>query len=250
MRPEAIDEVGGQFKTVLTTDIRTCFLCSSSGRQVQLDLRWCYECHLGWSTSPFDMSIYNRNYLNEYISRSKDRMSERLNSARIKEVLRYDTNSTLVDYGCGAGAFVEKAVNHFSCCGMDVNRDALEYCKLRIKDATFVWAPWGMPPYPLQASVVTFFDSLEHVPSPVSLLLDCEASVLVVSSPIFTSVEHVRWSKHFKPLEHLWYFTTKSLVELMRRTGYKAIRASSFESDIGREDIVTFGFVRDEKAND
>jgi hypothetical protein len=51
-------------------------------------------------------------------------------------------------------------------------------------------------------------------------------------------------SKHFRPQEHIWYFTREGLVNAMKACGFSLVAESDFETELGREDIGTFAFRR------
>jgi len=90
---------------------------------------------------------------------------------------------------------------------------------------------------------MTLWDVLEHIPN-YQLLLANVREWLFVSLPIFRDAEHVLRSKHFRPTEHCWYFTRDGLVYAMKQCGFELVAESTFETDLGREDIGTFAFQR------
>ena len=67
---------------------------------------------------------------------------------------------------------------------------------------------------------------------------------LFVSIPVFKDMPHVLRSKHFRPDEHYWYFTGLGFVLYMLRHGFHLIAVDDFETRIGREDIMSFAFIK------
>jgi hypothetical protein len=76
--------------------------------------------------------------------------------------------------------------------------------------------------------------------------LRCVRGMVFVSIPIFTDLDHIKRSKHYRPNEHLWYFTREGLVKWMHGHGFGLAEENRMETDLGREDIGTFVFHRTE----
>jgi hypothetical protein len=91
---------------------------------------------------------------------------------------------------------------------------------------------------------MTLWDVLEHIPDYRPLLANVR-QWLFVSLPIFRDAEHVLRSKHFRTDEHCWHFSRNGLVYAMKLCGFALVSESSFETDLGREDIGSFAFRRD-----
>ena len=62
--------------------------------------------------------------------------------------------------------------------------------------------------------------------------------------PIYRDQAHCLASKHFKPGEHLHYWTREGLLLWMGRLGFVCIEHNDAESRIGREGIESFAFRR------
>jgi hypothetical protein len=140
-----------------------------------------------------------------------------------------------VDVGVGALGFV----NYMQKCGMpiygyDVNSSSEVI--LRSRDLFD-------DPTKLAVDNVTCWDSLEHMLSPEAMLRNVRKKVLM-SLPIFDSAEHVIRSKHYKPGEHIWYFTEAGLIRWMRDQGFGLLERNRDEERYGREGIGTYVFAR------
>ncbi len=68
----------------------------------------------------------------------------------------------------------------------------------------------------------------------------------VDSMSFWDSLEHILRSKHFRPDEHCWYWTKQGLQRFMSNFDFSLLEYNLMETEIGREDIGTFVFVRDQ----
>jgi hypothetical protein len=143
--------------------------------------------------------------------------------------VRRETNPNLVvDIGIGAGGFCRAA----SCDGHDVGDAAINW--LRIWNRQWKWT---------EVDAMTFWDSLEHIVYPDPILALCRR-LCFISMPIYDSVEHCLRSKHFKPGEHVWYFTDRGLIRFMADRGFKLVERNRDEERFGREGIGSYCFER------
>ncbi|MCW1937514.1 hypothetical protein OMD46_16425 [Pseudomonas sp. MDMC_285] len=77
-------------------------------------------------------------------------------------------------------------------------------------------------------------------------LLDHVGEWLFVSMPIYEGQAHCLQSKHYKPGEHIWYWTLPGLIGWMERQGFALVEMNQSESELGREGITSFAFRRHE----
>jgi hypothetical protein len=136
------------------------------------------------------------------------------------------TDDGLVDVGIGGGAFCE----YMDCLGIDIDTQALEWL------GVLRWE--GQP-----VDVMTFWDSLEHIADPADYL-DKVRNMVFVSTPIYLDQSDALTSKHYKPNEHLWYFTHDGLLAFMDMHGLTCIAHNGLEIDAGREGIRSYAFER------
>ena len=59
-----------------------------------------------------------------------------------------------------------------------------------------------------------------------------------------SSVYSIRDSKHYRPGEHLYYFTELGFAQWMARHGFELLEVSNFETKAGRDSILSFAFRR------
>jgi 2-polyprenyl-3-methyl-5-hydroxy-6-metoxy-1,4-benzoquinol methylase len=97
-----------------------------------------------------------------------------------------------------------------------------------------------------QASVVCLWDTIEHIEAPEGILKRVpRGGHLLVSMPVFADLAGVRRSKHYRPGEHLYYFTNEGFVEYMALYGFRCVEQSAHERAAGRDEIGAFAFIRD-----
>lgn len=176
---------------------------------------------------------YDENYLEKCRVREATEVGTRLIENRVSLLRRHQKpNDMTVDVGPGAGGFIDAAFEGglgmvFGC---DVNPHArCRYGYIEVGTRS--------------VDNVTCWDSLEHMLSPEAMLKNVRKKVLM-SIPIFDSAEHVVRSKHYKPGEHIWYFTEAGLIRWMREQGFGLIERNRDEERYGREGIGTYVFAR------
>ena len=174
---------------------------------------------------------YDRSYYENYCRLEKTPMGQELNAFRVSWVNQYFPDMQLIDVGVGSCQFV-RATNAL---GADINPASVEALKAlgRHVDLSLL----------ARTEVLTFWDALEHVPQPEALLSKAAHGV-AVSIPIFESREQALRSKHFKPNEHLHYWTHEGFKRYMRDQGFTYLNHSDRETQLGREGILTYAFRR------
>jgi hypothetical protein len=87
---------------------------------------------------------------------------------------------------------------------------------------------------------------LEHVETPDDYFRRIhDGAYLFTSLPIFTDLTKVRQSKHYRPDEHLYYFSEDGFVNWMAHHRFKLLERDDFETRAGREAILSFAFRRE-----
>jgi hypothetical protein len=183
---------------------------------------------IGWY--PVEAKPYNGEYWEKYRALDGTSIGDALTACRIA-LVRSHFRGGVLDIGIGGGRFV---MDHPSALGFDINPSAVSWLKGRRA---------YLDPYTNKFEAATFWDSLEHIHDPAPILGNVRRYVFV-SLPIFTDVEHVLRSKHYKPQEHCWYFTRAGFVRFMDHFGFRMIDHSTIEQMAGREDIESFAFER------
>lgn len=192
------------------------------------DAKLIWDDAIGIGYYPVTDSPYDAAYFEKYVKYEDAEIGKKLNEARQNLANKYEW-TTLLDIGIGSGVFIRDLENAY---GYDINPTAVEYLKSINK---------YMEPGPVD--MMTFWDSLEHIHQPESLLNNA-SRYIIVSTPIYDNLEHVYSSKHFRPDEHCWYFTIHGMLSFMECYNFKCVEYNRIESDLGREDIGTFVFER------
>lgn len=194
------------------------------------DLQVSFES--GWAfQDKFITYDYGESYWQNYNNIEETETAKKLNEFRKNISVKYA--STILDIGIGSGAYL-KTINCKKY-GYDVNPYAIEWLK---ENKMF------HDPYSDDNSSIDGFcswDVLEHIENPNILLSKLPLkSFLFVSLPVFPNLEMVHLSKHYKPNEHLQYFTTKGVINFLQLSGFDVVEIRSDESQIGRESVMTF----------
>lgn len=189
---------------------------------------WCEEKGYGWHSSP--PMQYSGAYFAHYQELDETPMGEALTKARLELVERYTQASAGVDIGIGGGRYVKESWGG----GYDVCEDAVKWLRQLVA---------YIDPYAAPVSHVTCWDSLEHIPEPEKLLSQVR-DWLFVSLPTFENAQEVLASKHYKPSEHIWYFSIVGFVGWCAEQGFECVEINHAEVELGREGITSFAFKR------
>lgn len=187
---------------------------------------WSQELGYGVHTRP--PMLYTGDYFEHYQKLDNTKMGMLLTRARLELVDRYTRLTANVDIGIGGGRFVQESGGS----GYDVCEAAVKWLGDNFVD-----------PYKQKVSSVTCWDSLEHIPEPEKLLAQVK-NWLFVSLPVCDTQEQWLQSKHYKPSEHLFYFSTRGLIEWCASLGFECLEVNKMESQLGRDGISTFVFKR------
>ena len=148
--------------------------------------------------------------------------------------LGYERKKVL-DLGCDAGYALAAFLEHgWNVVGIEVNRATSEYARKKL----------GVPILSsineLEATekfdVIMLSHVIEHIVEPGELLKALAArlrpqGVLYIMAPNYGSY-HVRYLKRgnwlgFIPLQHVWYFNSRSLRRLLRQNGFRCLAVKS-----------------------
>lgn len=138
--------------------------------------------------------LYDAAYFKKYEHYDRTKLGCNLTDARLAFVRKHYFKGSLVDIGIGGGLFVLTA----NCRGYDINPHARAWLAAQERFVN---------PSLVAVDAMTFWDSMEHMDYP-ELLIQNARQWVFVSMPIYRSKEHCLGSKHFRPGEHVWYFTS------------------------------------------
>lgn len=150
----------------------------------------------------------------------------------LRKHLQKDIN--VLDIGACSGAFMRAATAAgFWLFGYDVIPEVVS----RLKDENRYTEDAS------QFDAVCMWDSIEHMREPEAWLSKIKRDAfLFVSVPIMPVLDYVRSSKHYKPDEHLYYWTELGFESWMALYGFKLIEVSNHEVAAGRQEIGAFVF--------
>lgn len=191
-------------------------------------LWWSDELGYGWHSSP--PMQYSGEYFAHYQKLDETPMGAALTKARLELVEKYTKASLGVDIGIGGGRYVKESWGD----GYDVSSEAVNWLK---NTGSYV------DPYLGTVSHVTCWDSLEHIPEPEKLLAQVR-DWFFVSLPLCDSAEQWLKSKHYKPGEHIFYWSLPGFINWVEAQGFQVMEVNHAETELGREGITSFAFKR------
>lgn len=200
-----------------------CPICDAAMENLWDNVFFCKKDNL-YSCTEHKPEDYNADYLLHYKLYSRTELGERLNSQRWDFVLKQGLSGPLLDFGCGSDSFAEakpRRVDTFS-------YDPYFKCNFEFFSANL--------------DTVTFWDSFEHI-TRLGIVPLLNSRQLILSIPILREgVDLFSW-KHFRPGEHIWYFSESALLSLFERWNYGLKDVSTFETSLGRVDINSYCFI-------
>jgi hypothetical protein len=203
------------------------------GASADADLMLCRHHGVAYQR---DMSIrvpYDETYFNKCAGYEDQEIARKINSGRIDLVNYHVGNGAAVlDIGIGSGEFIRKRPNTF---GYDINPKAEAWLRERGR-----WHDGFM-----LFRAFTFWDVIEHIETPDDYFMHMAPnSYLFTCLPIFEDLSRIRESKHYRPGEHLYYWTERGFIEWMKLHRFTVLARQAFESDAGRDSILSFAFHR------
>ena len=197
------------------------------------ELNWCIEKEVMYQRDMRASVDYDEEYYKKYIGYENTNIAKGINKGRSDITKKYC--NAILDIGIGSGEFIKNST--IKTYGFDINEVAIKW----LKDNDIFIDPYRSIPDDIEG--LCFWDSMEHIPEPSNLLEKIKKNVyLFVSMPIFYDLFKVKESKHYRPNEHYYYFTSFGLISYMNDLNFKIIEMQDFETQSGREDIKTFVF--------
>lgn len=195
------------------------------------DLTLCLREGVAYQTDMAAAVDYDAAYFDKYAAYEGTAVAAAINAARIGLVARHYAGR-MCDVGIGSGEFIKQ--RGAGTYGFDVNPRAIEWLR---QHALYVGRK-GFAAY-------SFWDVLEHVETPAEYLDQVPLHGYVfISLPIFDNLRNVRASRHYRPGEHLYYFTHQGFVFWMGLHGFCLLEANTDETAAGRESIRSYAFKR------
>jgi SAM-dependent methyltransferase len=201
-------------------DRASCPVCQALCRDTgQANLTCCLACKHLFQTDLAVTVSYDANYAHQYDSRPVTEMSN-LRWNFIDSALHLPKGSRVLDIGYGNGAFLKRARS----AGMEIYGIDLHTEDFGIPVVDFETK--------LSFDLICFFDSIEHFPNfaPLARLKARNIVVSIPETPDFILRAPRQW-RHYKPGEHLHYFSHASLDLLMNNWGFSEKAAQGYPED-------------------
>ena len=221
-------------ETNQTGDCISCPVCNGSqGRRYPGNLTACEGCGHIFQTDLTVSASYDAAYAHQY-DRQPVREMSALRWDFMQSYLFLSRNSKILDVGYGNGAFLKHAKSAgMRIFGIDLHNE-----------------DFGIPVVDYQTQIdfdlICFFDSLEHFPdfAPLLGLRSRHVVVSIPDTPGYVLDAPDRW-RHYKPGEHLHYFSRTSLHRFMQRWGFPHRRAEGHPEDRIRGKLTFNGTAHD-----
>lgn len=196
------------------------------------ELRWCFQEEIMYQADMTQSVEYGEDYFKKYTNYESTDIAKKLNIFRTKITQKYC--KSLLDIGVGSGEFIKNS--QIKTLGFDINPIAEKW----LKQNNLFFNPYVEMP---DVDGLTFWDSLEHIPEPNDLLnLVKKDQHVFISMPIFSDLLTIKNSKHYRPNEHYYYFTSKGMIKYMQDSDFEIKEIDDGETQAGRQDILTFVF--------
>ena len=197
---------------------------------------WCPQHGVAYQADTNELVSYDADYFNNYVRLESGEIGLKLNEFRTSITSKYV--HTLLDIGIGSGQFIKSS--SIKVFGYDINPFGVAW----LKERNLYVDPYAE--LPAEVEGISLWDTLEHIPDPSQLFQVIRKGMyLFVSIPIFPDLQKLTKSKHFKPNEHVLYFTQEGLVKYMTASGFTLLETSDEETKAGRESIMSFVFQKD-----
>lgn len=226
----------------------TCCIICGNGTYSDGDITRCVSCgHFKFPS--YDKQVYfeNNSKGKQYLDYEVNGNGIQLASLRVGMMMGVGLQSgmTLLDIGAAIGTVCKVAEDEgIKAHGIDVNSQAVLIAKEKGRSVSLT--DFENPHIFAKAYAVSLFDILEHFNDIHSVLSRIETKIISISTPCADglTLDNVKSWRHYRPLEHIHGFTTKSLKYLLSQYAYTNINVSYLESifrpyDNRKENILT-----------
>lgn len=222
---------------------------SAQPKRVQLRQNQCLHCfalYLNPCYSEFGFQVLFREAGQSYVSDGSNRHKEQIEWMEQRNLL--SKKMSVMDIGCFDGRFLAQMPDSISKIGVDIDATAIQ-CgrqKFASADIDFICSDFETFHYNKPPHIITMFHVLEHLPRPLSVLLNLRktsnaSTKLIVEVPIlensatndingFFSVQHMT---HFSrsSLKNCFNLSGWHIVDWDEQAGYNGCRVVAVPSD-------------------
>lgn len=227
-------------KTVITKNMIHKVNDHVSGDAFQI--LYCEKCQLHFTSPvPENMEVYYPLKYREYGPLAITFLHFFYNFHVSKWAKLTDKPGRALEIGCGKGFMLDALKRRgWDVVGIERTKEMVAYAKNILK-LNVVSKEISQFPKEQEFDLIILFNSLEHMLNPESMLKECSArlkpgGLLVVTVPNFGSWQAKfagRYWVHLDPPRHLFHFCQRSLINLMKKSGFNIYRVGfvSFEHD-------------------
>ncbi len=202
------------------------------------DLRLCLPAGVAYQADMRAGRVeYGEDYFQKVCAYEGSEIARAVNVGRCQLLERHlAPGARVLDWGAGSGAFMRVARTvGFEVHGFDVIEETERWLR------AVGWYSCN----PVLFDALTVWDVLEHLENPAELLAQVHPwGKVFVSIPVFTDLRRIRASRHYRPGEHLYYWTADGFVQWMVGQGFRLLETSDHEVRAGRDSIAAFAFRR------
>ena len=192
-----------------------------------------YEGVLKTQNIPDDLDLYYDS--SDYISHNKDnslkskayRFIQRLNEKhKLKVISRYKPSGSLLDYGCGDGAFLEFISNHnYTVYGYEPNPKARNISASKIGQTNMFSSLDEIENRSLD--VITLWHVLEHIPNPIEIISKLKQKLkkdgfLFIALPNYQSFDAKFYKEHWAAWDvprHIFHYSREGGINFFFNQG-------------------------------
>lgn len=242
---------------------KSCLLCSSQDHSIihtveKLDLAKCGKCGFIYLRTIPNESVLYENYhewtgfsLDDYSNSGQDYSLKALwhiNQQRVKKLKDFKKDGSLLDIGCGSGAFMLTAKEQgFDSQGVDVSNKAVAFIKDKLQLTASTKTVMELEQ---NFDVITLWHVLEHFLDPVDELIKIheklnESGIVFGEVPNWNSIKFQllgkKWEGGNHPLYHRSFFTPTTLEQAVLKAGFSKFKLIHLPyTSSGRKDAYYF----------
>lgn len=152
-------------------------------------------------------------------------------SKTIKKSLKIATDEYILDVGCGTCGMAEYLSKDFNVVAIDTSELALEYCKKRGVEHSFLSTLDSFPKGQYNIKAITILDVIEHIEDDKSIVEQLYDSLptggyLIASVPAYQFL----WSFHDEVHKHYRRYSLSNFKRLISNAGFQIQFATYFNS--------------------
>lgn len=213
----------------------TCTFSFINRRPVEMEADAIYDEYFSGSNADYGKCYEG------YIRENKQKRDRKFHFNRfhkmvLKRLAKHAPGKKLLDIGCAAGFFLQDARDAgWEVTGIDIAKPALDFAKKEL-DLDVSYGRLVDKQYPDNSfDAITMFDLIEHLYTPLNELKEIHrilkpGGVVFIFTPNVSSIKQKilrgKWYA-FKPREHNYYFSIKTLSMMLDKKQLKTIHAST-----------------------